>query len=200
MAVDIAGGAHVDIRGNNIYDNKSGLCIVGIDRQLVERPLTHRCLLLRTDAATRIRTDARFTWWGHASGPAHSLPTTRTDRAHASPAPSSSPPGQRAPSPHTNPANDAPSTSQPSPAESPGNGGRQMFVGCLVWRKTSSTTHPGRIQSPIADRIRPLQEIESLFDDACAAACRPSNRDLISLKGLTDFRALKGDDKWSGLL
>ena len=36
-----------------------------------------------------------------------------------------------------------------------------------------------------APRLRPLQEIKSLVDDACAAAFRPSNRDLISLNGLS---------------
>ena len=48
-------GAQPDLRHNNIYNNLYGLQQVGVLASSVDTPV-----------------DARFTWWGHASGPVHS--------------------------------------------------------------------------------------------------------------------------------
>ena len=74
MAVDIAGGADVDIRGNNIYNNKYGLNGTALSGAIYSAdsstsPETTEPPEADFIASTRIPVDARFSWWGHPSGP-----------------------------------------------------------------------------------------------------------------------------------
>lgn len=74
MAVDIAGGADVDIRGNNIYNNKYGLNGTALSGAIYSADSSTSLETTEPPeadfiASTRIPVDARFSWWGHPSGP-----------------------------------------------------------------------------------------------------------------------------------